>query len=200
MVVAAGIRGEVSLAEQANLRLSTTGLIEVNERLETSEPDIYAAGDCAESLNIVTKSPFAFQLGSIAVRQGIIAGANAAGSLLCRGFVGATAFKVFGLEVANAGLTSQMASRYGFHAVSSKVTASIKAKYMPSAQITIKLTADRDTHQIIGVQEVGDCVNQQVSLAVMAMHRGLKVVDLAFMKTCYAPAVAAIWSPLSLAA
>ena len=200
-VVAVGVRGVVSLAEKMGIELGPTGLIKVNSRMETSLPDIYAAGDCVESLGLITGKPRVFQLATTAARQGVVAGINAAGgNARYKGFVGSTVFKAFDLEVAYAGLTEQAAKDEGFSVKSSKVTVSFRARYMPHAPISVKLIAEEESHRVVGVQAVGAGASWQVDLAAISMMHGAKVEDLAYLETCYAPAVASIWSPLSAAA
>ena len=105
VLVSVGIKPEVQLAENAGIRIGETGAITVNNKMETSHPDIYAAGDCAESTNLVSGKPDWLPLGSTANKQGRVAGENAAGgNNTHQGILKTAITKIFDLTVARTGL------------------------------------------------------------------------------------------------
>jgi NADPH-dependent 2,4-dienoyl-CoA reductase/sulfur reductase-like enzyme len=118
VIVAVGAEPNSDLARAAGLEVSPRGGIVVNSRMQTSDPDIYAGGDCVEVTNLITGKPGYYPLGSMANRQGRIIGANlAGGNSKFPGAVGSFVVKVFELSVAAAGLSSEVARSEGFDAI-----------------------------------------------------------------------------------
>jgi len=157
VIHATGFRPNVQLAQEAGLRIGETGAIAVNEYQQTSDPDIYAAGDCAEVTHAVGGKPFYLPLGSIANRQGRIAGSNAAGRRKkFHPVTGTTIIKVFDFHFAKTGLSQRQAQENGFDPVNVYVPDYDRDTFIPGAEmINIKMIADRESRKLLGVQIVG---------------------------------------------
>jgi len=203
IVVATGVRANTELAQKAGITLGETRAIKVNMRMETSIEDIYAAGDCVESINLITKRPTISQLGTTAVRQARVAGTNAAGGYATfPGVLGSAVTKLFDLEIGVTGLTEKAAANVGIETVAGKITSKTRADYYPGAlPIRIKIVVERETEKIIGGQIVGgEEVAQRVNALSFAIQKGMTVRELAKADTCYAPPLAETWEPMVLAA
>ncbi|MEM2342243.1 MAG: FAD-dependent oxidoreductase [Candidatus Bathyarchaeia archaeon] len=203
VVVATGVRGNVELAQKAGLELGETRLIKVNMRMETNVKDIYACGDCVESINLITKRPTVCQLGTTAVRQARVAGINAAGGYaIFPGVLGAAVTKLFDVEIGAVGLTEAFAQRAGIETVSMTLSGKTRAQYYPGAlPIRIKLVVEKETEKIIGTQIVGgEGVAQRINMLSLAILKEMTVKELAKAETCYAPPVSETWDPTILTA
>jgi len=146
VVIATGVRGNVELAQKAGIELGETKLIKVNMRMETNIKDVYACGDCVESINLITKRPVVCQLGTTAVRQARVAGINAAGGYaIFPGVLGASVTRLFDMEIGAVGLTEAAAQRAGIETVSMSLSGKTRAQYYPGAQpVRVKLIVERD--------------------------------------------------------
>ncbi|RLI11875.1 hypothetical protein DRO35_04305 [Candidatus Bathyarchaeota archaeon] len=203
VLIATGVRPNVKLAKEAGIEIGKMGGIKTNLRMETSVKDVYAAGDCAESISPITQRPILSQLGTTAVRQGKVAGINAAGGYsLFLGCLCSFVTKLFDLEIGAVGLTEAMAKRAGIETVSGTITSKTRADYYPGGkQIRVKILVDRETERIIGGQIVGgEEVTQRVNALSFAIQKGMTVRELAKADTCYAPPVNETWEPMVLAA
>jgi len=177
VLLSIGIRPEVSLAEACGLGLGESGAIKVDASMQTSDPDIYAVGDCAEKQNIVSGKAVFAPLGSIANKEGRVAGtAVAGGSETFAGTTGTAAVKVFDWNVARAGLTLTEARAAGIDAGSVLVPGPDKAHFYPGAKpIYLKLIMDRATRKLIGIQAVGmGDVVKRVDVVVTERKGGMK--------------------------
>jgi len=203
VIVATGVRPNVQLAKDAGIKIGETGGIKTNMRMETSVKDVYAAGDCAESINLITKRPMLSQLGTTAVRQGKVAGINAAGGYaVFMGTLCSCVTKLFDLEIGATGLTEFAAGRAGIETVAGSITSKTRADYYPGGKsIRIKILVDKDTERIIGGQIVGgEEVTQRINALSFAIQKQMTVRELAKADTCYAPPVNETWEPMVLAA
>ena len=202
VVVATGVRANLELAKNAGVALGQKG-IPTNTRMETNIKDVYAIGDCAETINLITRRPMMSQLGTTAVRQGKVAGTNAAGGYSTfPGGIGSWITRLFDTEVGGTGLTEFMAARSGFETVSGTITSKTRADYFPGAlPIKIKLVADKETGKLIGAQIIGgEEVTQRINALNYAIINEMCVTELAKAETCYAPPVSETWEPITLAA
>ncbi|MEM2091900.1 MAG: FAD-dependent oxidoreductase [Candidatus Bathyarchaeia archaeon] len=203
VVIATGVRGNVELAQKAGIELGETKLIKVNMRMETNVKDVYACGDCVESINMITKRPTVCQLGTTAVRQARVAGTNAAGGYATfPGVLGAAVTKLFDMEIGAVGLTEAAAQRSGIEAVSMAFTGKTRAQYYPGAlPVRVKLIADKETERLIGAQIIGgEGVAQRINALSFAILNEMTVRDLAKAETCYAPPLSETWDPMILTA
>jgi len=190
VLISVGIRPNVDLARAAGLIIGPSGGIMVNEYMQTSDLDIYAAGDCAEKHCFVRGTGCFLPLGSVANKEGRVAGSNAVGHAeRFPGVAGATALKVFDWNVGRAGLTAAQARLLGFPVVCATVSAPDRPHYYPGAQpIVLKLIAEKATRRLIGIQGVGaGDVIKRIDVAVTAMTAGMTVDQVADLDLAYAP-------------
>jgi NADH oxidase (H2O2-forming) len=202
VVVATGVRANLDLAKDAGVELGRTG-IKTNLRMETNIKGIYAAGDCTESIHLVTHRPIMSQLGTTAVKQAKVAGINAAGGYSTFiGAMGSWITRLFSTEVGGTGLTEFMAGRSGIETVSAAIVSKTRADYFPGAlPIRVKLTVDKETAILIGAQVIGgEEVTQRINVLSLAIQNQMTVYELAKAETCYAPPVSETWEPITLAA
>jgi NADH oxidase (H2O2-forming) len=202
VLVATGVRANTSLAKDAGIILGERGGIRVDKHMRTNYPDVYAAGDCAEHDDLVTGQTIVSGLGSIALRQGEVAGINAAGgSAKLNGVVLARTTLLFGLEIAGVGPTRVATEKANLPVLAGKFKGSRTAEYYPSGEdVTVKLLANKDTGLLLGGQVIGPCAHQRVNVLSTALAAKMTVRDVANLETCYAPPVAPIREPLGLAA
>lgn len=157
VISAVGIEPNGDLAKAAGLEVAPGGFIVVNNRMQTSDPDIYAGGDCVQVPHLVSGKPGFFPLGSIANRQGRVIGTNlAGGDAKFEGAVGSYVVKLFDGALAGAGLTVETAIREGFDAVGIQVGQFDRAHFYPEKEIIfLELVVDRKTRQVLGIQGFG---------------------------------------------
>ncbi len=196
VITAVGVRPNGELAKAAGLALSPRNGIWVNDRLQTSDPYIYAGGDCIEVRHLITGRLFHFPQGSLANRQGRIIGTNiAGGSARFEGSVGTFAVKIFDLAVAAAGLTRETAAREGFDAEHVLVIQADRAHFYPTQDLMyLTLVADRKTRRILGIQGLaanGDALVGRINAVAALMSRGGTVEDLSNLEVAYTPPFAA---------
>lgn len=203
VVAGIGVRPAVSLAREAGAKIGPTGAIRTNNRLETNLPDVWAAGDCAESTNLVTGEPGWFPLGDTANQMGRVAGTNAAGGVPLEfpGVLGTGVFKVFDLGVAKTGLSEAEAEAAGFEAVTAAVEARSKAGYYPGVRpVFLKLIADGETGRLLGAETAGASADKLVDVCAIAIWGRLSFPDLVNLDLAYAPPFGPTLSPVIQAA
>jgi len=202
-VSAFGVRANTQLAVDAGVALGETRTIKTNARMETNIKDVYAVGDCAESTHIVTQKPTVQQLGTVAVRQGKVAGINAAGGYaLFTGVLGSAVTQLYDTQVGVTGLTETAAQRARIETVTGTITSKTKADYYPGAKpIKVKLIVEKESQRIIGAQIMGgEEVTQRINAVSFAIQKQMTVRELAKADTAYAPPLCETWEPLVLAA
>jgi NADH oxidase (H2O2-forming) len=202
-ISAFGVRANTKLAVDAGIPLGETRAIKTNMRMETDVKDVYAVGDCAESANIITHRPMCAQLGTIAVRQGKVAGANAGGDYSqFTGILASAVTRLFEIEAGNTGLTENAAARNRIEVVVGAITSKTKADYFPGAKpIKIKLVVEKESQRIVGGQVIGgEEVTQRINCLSFAIQKGMTVRELAKADTAYAPPLCETWEPMVLAA
>ncbi len=203
VIMAVRVRPNAELAKKAGIQLGESGGIRTDDRMETSAREVYAAGDCVETYDRITKRYVFFQLATTAVRQAMVAGINAAGGeMKYPGSTGVATVKLFGLEVAALGPTTNMAEKLGIHSVSVRVAGSTRLHYYPGGkELTVKLSAHSEDGRLVGAQLVGEeGATLRANFASMATHMGLTVEEFAGIETCYSPPLAPVWDPVTIAA
>jgi len=190
ILLVVGVRPRSELAKDAGLEIGKLGGIKVEATMQTSDPDIYAAGDCVECLDRITGNSVYVPLGSTANKQGRIAAQNIAGKkALFPGIVCSGVCQIINYTVARTGLTEIQARAAGFDAVSVLVSGPDRPHFMSGmAPIFMKLIADKNTGKMLGVQAVGpgDC-DKRVNVAATAISAGMTASDVANLDLCYAP-------------
>ena len=191
------------LAAAAGLQLGTTGGLVVDSRMQTSDPNIYAAGDCTEIPHGVTDIPIQGLTGSHAYAQGKTAGTNAAGGTRHYRPV----FVPWGLlagewMIGGVSFGETLATALGIQHVVGKAQGITRARYYPGVRpITVKLLAEPGSLRLIGAQMVGgEGIKERADFLAMAVRVGLTVEELATMENVYSPAIGALNEPISVAA
>ncbi len=203
VLVAVGVKPNSELAAQAGVATGIRGAIRVNQKMETSVPDIYAAGDCAVQYHRLKQEDDYVPLGTHANKQGRVAGTNMAGGYArFAGVMGTAVFKVMDLQVARTGMGEREAeqARIDFDVVSVKSLQ--HAHYYPDAKpLYVKLLFTRDEQKVIGGQFVGyEGVDKQVDVLATAMYQELTLRQLQELDLAYAPPFSTVWSPIQQAA
>ena len=190
VIMSIGVKPNVSLAKEAGLEIGVTGGIKVNEMMQTSDPDIFAAGDCVESTNLITGQPCFIPLGSTANKQGRVAANNLCGFKdVFPGVLGSTVCKLFNLNIGRTGLGEEQAKRAGFDVITVLSPAPDKAHFYPEAKvIMLKMVVDKKTRRLLGFQAVGQgVVDKRIDVAATAITAKMTVDDIAHLDLCYAP-------------
>ncbi len=205
VVMGVGVRPDTDLAVKAGIKLGETRAIWVNEYMETSEPDVYAAGDVAETWNLITGKRMYIALAPPANKMGQVAGANAVKGRFLKfpGVIGTAITKVFDLYVARTGLTERQAREEGFKPVSATIRARTTAHYYPGGvQVSIKMVADEPSGRVLGVQIIGPdkIVAGYIDTAAALIGRGATIDDVFFADLSYSPPTAPVWHPIITAA
>ena len=203
VLMSLGIRPQVELAKQAGLRIGETGAIWVNEKMETSGEGVYAAGDCAETTNLITGKKVWIPLGSTANKQGRVVGVNVCGgNATFPGVMGTAIFRTFDFNVAKTGLNVREAEKEGFHPVQAIVRGFDRAHYYPGRkESTLKVIADKETGRILGGQAVGEGSSDKfIDILAMALHGKMTCQQLASVDLAYAPPFSPALSPVIVAA
>jgi len=203
VLVAIGIRPNSQLAENAGLALGPNRSIAVDQTMKTSDHDIYAAGDCADSLHVVSRQRVWIPLALRANRSGWAVADNITDlNTELQGIVGTAVFKVFDLEVARTGLTANEARDAGFDPDEITITARSRAHAHPgSSPIHVTMTGDRVSGRLLGVQLVGrEGVAHRIDAPAVALHSGMTVEEFYQTDLAYAPPFSPVWDPMLTAA
>lgn len=208
VVVAAGFRPSVKLAEDAGIELGRTGAIRVTDRMETNLHGVYAAGDCTETQHLVTGRPVWLPLGTTANKTGRVAGANAAGAReRFPGVCGTSIVRVCGLSIGLTGLSECQAHKEGFDAVSARIQGLDKPGYFDGRPVSIQLVADRRSRRLLGACITAEAgiwgdpgVSGRTGIAATAIARGMCVDEMEHLDLPYAPPFAPVWDPMLIAA
>jgi NADPH-dependent 2,4-dienoyl-CoA reductase/sulfur reductase-like enzyme len=204
MVLAAiGIKPNSELAAQAGLDLGVKNAIAVNKKLQTSNENIYAAGDCCDAYHVVTGEKTWIPLALRANRAGWAAADNICGkSIELPGIAGTAVFKVFDLEVARTGLTVDEAKHFGFDPVKVTIKTRSRAHAHPGAsKIHVHMVGDTKTGRLLGIQMVGkEGVAHRINAVAVALHNQMTVKDYCQTDLAYAPPFGPTWDPTLTAA
>lgn len=190
VIVAVGVRPNVELAREAGIVIGPSGSIAVNEYLETSDPDIYAGGDCAENTNLISKAKLFTPMGSTANKHGRVIADNIAGEKIkYPGILNTGICQVLNWQAGSTGLNETTAKKAGVEFETVVVPGFDRLGYMPGAnRLILKLMAEVNTHRVIGAQAVGTGgVDKRIDAIATAMTFGAKVEDLSNIDYGYAP-------------
>ncbi len=202
-LLSVGVRPRTELAAAAGIDLGRSGAIAVNARQVTSEPAVLAAGDCSEAPHMVTGRSTWIPLGTTANKQGRVAGENAVGGdVRFAGVAGTNVTKIFGLAVAQTGLSTAAARAAGFAPDAVRITATTRSHAYPGGGgITVKLVFDEGSGRLLGGQIVGaEGVAKRIDTLAAALAAGMSVSELAAIDMSYAPPFAPVWDPVLVAA
>ncbi|HVO29651.1 MAG TPA: FAD-dependent oxidoreductase [bacterium] len=202
VILSIGVRPELSLAKSAGLAIGPNGGIVVNERQETSDPDIFAAGDAVEVMHLVTGRPARIPLAGPANKQGRVAGANAAGgSLTFPGAVGTAIVEALGITAAKTGLSEREAAKAGLRYRVTWTHPLDHAGYYPGATtLHLKLIVEEDTGRILGAQAAGKKgVDKRIDVLATALQARMTAADLEDLDLAYAPQFSSAKDPVVMA-
>jgi NADPH-dependent 2,4-dienoyl-CoA reductase/sulfur reductase-like enzyme/rhodanese-related sulfurtransferase len=190
-VVATGVRPNINLAKEAGLKIGECRAIEVNSYMQTSDPDIYAIGDCIEIPHLISGKKVHAPLGDLANLQGRVAGDNVIKGNVSQfhGTIQSGICKVFDYGVGAAGLSEQGAARHGFDNIETVINVSPdKPGFMGANILITKVVVDKNTNRILGAQVLGPGdVSKQVTTWAMAIQAKMTVEDMLNLDLPYAP-------------
>ena len=190
VILALGVRPNVELAQSAGLKIGTSGAIAVDAALQTSDPDIFAGGDCVENSNLVSKKKVFAPMGSTANKHGRIIGENLTGGRLrFKGVLNTVIVKVIDLNVGKTGITEREAKELGYDYITVVTAGHDRPHYMQDANlITIKLIADAKTRKVLGLQAVGKGdVAKRIDVVASVLTLGGTIDDVFDIDLSYAP-------------
>ena len=202
VILAIGVTPESKLAKDAGLTLGIKGSILVNDRMETSVPDIFAVGDAVQVKHSVTGENALVSLAGPANKQGRIAADNiCGGDSRYPGSQGSSIIKVFNLTAAVTGINETNARKAGLDVESVILSPMSHAGYYPGGKVmTMKVVFEKDTYRLLGAQIVGfDGVDKRIDVLAAAIHAGLKATELKELDLAYAPPYSSAKDPVNMA-
>lgn len=202
VVLAIGVTPDTQLAKEAGLELGVKGSIAVNDRMETSAPDIYAVGDAVAARHFITGEKALISLAGPANKQGRIAADNiCGGDSVYRGSQGSSVIKVFDMTVATTGINEQTAKKAGIDCDKVYLSPAAHAAYYPGGRVmTMKVLYEKGTFRLLGAQIVGyEGVDKRIDVLATAMHAGLTGPQLKELDLAYAPPYSSAKDPVNMA-
>ncbi len=203
ILVATGVKPNTELLTKKGVAEGPAGSVDVDEYMCTSFEHVFACGDCADALDLVTGKKVYVPLGTTANKQGRVAGAVAAGvEVSFPGIVQTAAVKVFDLEVARTGLSERQAREAGFDVDTVQVRSRSRAGYYPGGTpVHVKLIYEKNTGKLLGGQVISrEGAAKRVDVIAAVLYFGGTVKDLYNLDLSYAPPFAPVYDPLILAA
>jgi NADPH-dependent 2,4-dienoyl-CoA reductase/sulfur reductase-like enzyme len=205
VILAVGARPDSELAEQAGAKIGAQDAIVVSRQMRTNLAEVFAAGDCVETYHRLLDAPTYISLGTIAHKQGRIAGENAiGGDRIFGGALGTQSLKVFDLAIARTGLSERDARQAGFDPVTVGLEANDHKAYYPGAvPLRIHLTGDRRTGRLLGGQILGNRraeISKRIDIIATAIFQGASVDYLNDLDLSYTPPFSSPWDPVQMAA
>lgn len=202
VLLAIGVTPDSDLAEKAGLARGIKGSIVVNDRMETSVPDIYAVGDAVQVKHFVSGNDAVIALAGPANKQGRIAADNiCGGDSRYMGSMGSSIIKIFDLTVAGTGLTEKAAEAAGIDHESIVLSPASHAGYYPGAKVmTMKVVYEKGTMRLLGAQIVGtEGVDKRIDVLATAIHAGVRADKLKDLDLAYAPPFSSAKDPVNMA-
>ncbi len=204
VLMSIGVRPASKLARDCGLRLSVKDSIEVDDYMQTSDPDIFACGDCACTKNAITGKADYVPLGTTANKQGKLAGTNIKSRReRFAGVLGSGVTKCFDMYIAMTGLSLERAKAEGFEEADAvSIIKSDRASYYPGGRDThLRLIFDKNGGRLLGAQAIGgETVAGRINALAVAISSGMTVMQLSEMDFVYAPPVAPVYDPMLIAA
>ena len=202
VLLAIGVTPDTVLAEKARLKTGIKGSILVNDRMETSAPDIFAVGDAVEIEHFITKDKALIPLAGPANKQGRIAADNiAGGNSRYKGSQGSSVIKLFDMTIATTGINELGASAAGIEFEKVIISPSSHASYYPGGKVmTMKVIFEKETNRILGAQIIGfDGVDKRIDVIATAIRSGMKADELSELELSYAPPYSSAKDPVNMA-
>lgn len=203
VILGLGVRPNTELAARAGIPLGVRDAVKVNDRMQTAVEGVWAAGDCAESFHLVSRRPVHIALGTIANKQGRVAGINLGGGYSTfPGVVGTAVSKICEWEVARTGLQEREIKAIGLDYVTARIESTTRANYYPGAgPITVKALAEKGCGRLLGGQIVGiEGAAKRIDIFATALHAGFTVGEMINLDLSYAPPFSHVWDPVHIAA
>ncbi len=204
VVLGIGVRPNTELAGAAGLALGVAGAVSVDRRGRVPRADgVWAAGDCVETYDRVSRRPVHVPLGTHANKQGRVVGINLGGGYATfPGVVRTAVSKVCSLEIARTGLLERDADAVGFGYLTATVASTTRASYFPGARpITTKLLAEKRSGRLLGAQIVGEeGAAKRIDALAVALWNEMTVEEMTGLDLSYAPPFAPVWDPVLIAA
>jgi NADPH-dependent 2,4-dienoyl-CoA reductase/sulfur reductase-like enzyme len=203
VVLGLGVVPNADLAAEAGLAVGVKGAVRVDRRQRTSSGGVWAAGDCCESHHLVAGVPVHIALGTVANKQGRVAGINIAGGYATfPGALGTAVTRVCSIEIGRTGLSLGECARYGFTAVEASVEGATRAGYLPERKrITVKALAEVGTGRMLGAQIVGEeGTAKRIDVLATAIQAGMTADEVVELDLGYAPPFGPVWDPVHLVA
>ncbi len=203
VVLGIGVQPNGELAGAAGIELGVRGAIKVDRRQRTSADGVWAAGDCCQSIHLVSQQPVHVALGTVANRQARVAGTNIGGGYASfPGVLGSAVTKLCSTEIGRTGLTEAQARSAGFEPVGTVIRSTTRAAYYPGAEpVHVKVVADRGTGRVLGAQIVGGSgTAKRIDTVAVAITAGMTAEELAAVDLSYAPPFSPVWDPVLIAA
>lgn len=198
-----GSHAEVWLATQNGIPVGESGAILVDDHQRTQVPGVWAAGDCAETRHRISGKPVNFHLGTVANKQGRIAGVNlGGGDEAFPGVLGTAVTKLCDLEIGRTGLTETECEALGLDYVADTFESTTASGYWPEAErMTMKALTDRGTRRLLGAQIVGGAGSaKRIDAVAMALWNEMTIDALINVDLSYAPPFSGVWDPVLVAA
>ena len=202
ILLSVGVKAEIGLAKDAGIEIGITGGVKTNAHMESSDPDIYAVGDAAETTNALTGTRTRIPLAGPANRQGRIAGANAAGGhFRYPGVLGTSIVRILHMTAATTGLTSSQAAKAGLSFFTSVTRDNSHAGYYPNSKpIMLKIVAEEGSGRLLGAQIIGeDGIDKRIDVLSTAITGRMTVFDLESLDLAYAPPFGSANDPVNVA-
>ncbi len=203
VVLGTGVRPNSSLAGKAGIKLGAANAISVDKRQRTSADNIWAAGDCAESFHLVKRQQVFVPLGTVANKQGLVAGINiSGGEIEFPGVLGTAITRFRELEISRTGLSEKEAKEMGIKYRVNKIDSSTISHYFPGAgKITVKLVAEDGTGRLLGGQIAGMTgAGKRIDSIATAITANMTLQHLVDLDLAYAPPFSPVWDPVQIAA
>lgn len=202
VVLAIGVAPDTSLAESAGIQLGVKNSIVVNDRMETSCPDIYAVGDAVQVKHFVTNEETLISLAGPANKQGRIAADNICGKdSSFGGSQGSSVIKVFDLTAASTGINERTAKTLGIDCDNVVLSPMSHAGYYPDGRVmTMKVLFEKGTYRLLGAQIIGaQGVDKRIDVIATAIRAKMKATDLKELDLAYAPPYSSAKDPVNMA-
>ena len=202
-ILGMGSSPNTAFLKGSKIELGNKGAIKVNNRLQTNIPDVWAAGDCTETYNLVSKEYFYIALGTVANKTGLVAGSNISGETVTfPGAVGTAVCKICSYEVARTGLQEKQLKKLNIDYSTAMISTKSRAHYYPNAKdICVKLLAEKETGKLLGGQIIGEeGAAKRIDVIATALTHNLTVQNLIDMDLSYAPPFSPVWDPVQTAA
>ncbi len=202
VIIAIGVAPETTLAKDAGLELGIKGSIVVNEKMETSVPDIYAVGDAVQIKNFITDYDTLISLAGPANKQGRIAADNiCGGDSRYTGGQGSSVIKIFDLTAAVTGINEKTAKALGINYDKVILSPMSHAGYYPGGKMmTMKVIFEKETYRLLGAQIIGfDGIDKRIDVIATAIRAGMKAYELAELDLAYAPPYSSAKDPVNMA-